>query len=104
MAKLEIRPTDFDSATKALNGRSSRRIGNNTELRKTSCGNVVATLHGHEIVEWTPEGTYATWAGYATSTTRDRLNQLAPGRFNIKDREPRYNGLPVSSREWIRVD
>lgn len=52
--------------------------GGNTVIRKD--GNAwIAELHGNYIAEWGPDGTFFTWAGWITPTTRSRLNAIAEG-------------------------
>ena len=102
MAKLTHTPRNFSQAVAALGNRSSRTIGNNTKLERSG-ESVIATLHGNTIVEYTEEGTFATWAGYASSTTRDRLNQLTDARFNIKGFAPHVNGVEVSAYDLVEV-
>jgi hypothetical protein len=106
MATLTATPKDLTAAIAALKGKDRVKIGNNTELRLevTPKGrSVVATLHGHRIVRYEIDGVYASWAGYTTSTTRDRLNQLAPARFNIAGRLPHIDGEEVLSLEWVKL-
>lgn len=106
MANLTATPQNLTAAIAALAGKDSRKIGNNTELRLevTPKGrSVVATLHGHRIVRYEADGVYVSWAGFTTSTTRDRLNQLAPARFNIAGRLPHIDGEEVLSLEWVKV-
>lgn len=102
MANLTSTPRNFDSALSALAGRSERKIGNNTWLTKAADDCIYATLHGNAIVKYTPEATYGTWAGWASNTTRDRLNQLTGGRWNISKGRGCFNGEPVENhRDWI---
>ena len=107
MATLTATPANLTEAIAALKGKDRVKIGNNTELRVeiTPAGrSIVATLHGHRIVRYELDGTFASWAGYATSTTRDRLNQLArPARFNIAGRLPHIDGEEVRYSEWVKV-
>lgn len=104
MATMQVTPTDHVSALKALAGKSTRKIGHNTALELADDGSVFATYHGNRIVHYAADGVRATYAGWATSTTTNRLNQLAPARFNIKAREPYINGEEVNSwSEWVKV-
>lgn len=96
MATLTHTPRNFGQADKALGSRSTRVIGNNTKLERRD-GSIIATLHGNTIVEYTEDVTFATWAGYTSSTTRDRLNQLTNASFNIRQFTPHMNGQPVDS-------
>lgn len=106
MANLTATPKTLNAAIAALGGRDRLKIGNNTELRVevTPAGkSVVATLHGHRIVRYELDGVFVSWAGYTTSTTRDRLNQLSSARCNIAGRLPHVDGEEVRSTEWVRV-
>lgn len=102
MAKLTQTPTTLIRALTVLGDKDSVKIGRNTKLEKSGA-NVVATLHGHTIVEYTEDATFANWAGYVTRATQDRLNQLTNGRFNIKDGVPYLNGDPVSAYGYYEV-
>jgi hypothetical protein len=104
MANLKFTPQSHEDAAKALGFRDSLVIGHNTELRRLGDGSIVATYHGNSIVRYTTEGVFATYAGWATSTTTNRLNQLAPARFNIKNRQPQINGKTLEDwSEWVKV-
>lgn len=102
MANLTHTPRNFGQADKALGARNTLTIGNNTKLERRD-GSIVATLHGNTIVEYTEDVTFASWAGYTTSTTRDRLNQLTNGSFNIRQRTPHLNGQPVMATGLYEV-
>lgn len=104
MANLKFSPKSYDEADKVLAFRDRVVIGHNTELIREDNLTIVATYHGNRIVRYTPEGVYATYAGWATSTTTNRLNQLAPARFNIKNREPQVNGETLEDwSDWVKV-
>lgn len=102
-AKMSPAPLTFDQAAEALGSRTRRKIGNNTELVRSLDSEIVVEYHGNKIVRYSPDGVFASWAGWTTSTTRDRLNQLTTGSFNIKNREPHVNGERVSSLDWIEI-
>lgn len=104
MANLKFSPKSLSEAETALSFADRKVIGHNTELVRQSDGSIVATYHGNKIVRYTPEGVYASYAGWATNTTTNRLNQLAPARFNIKNREPQINGETVEDWSgWVKV-
>lgn len=104
MANLKHTPQSYEAAAKLLGFRDSMVIGHNTELHRESEDAIVATYHGNRIVRYTQEGVYASYAGWATSTTTNRLNQLAPARFNIKNREPQINGETLEDWSgWVKV-
>jgi hypothetical protein len=76
----------------------SNTLTNDTELR----------LFGHLIARKHAGLLQVRWAGYATCTTRSRLNAVCdifsvPHRFNIKDRTAHHNGAPVDSEAWITL-
>jgi hypothetical protein len=103
--KLKATPVDYKSAMEILKGRESVSIGHNTRLEYSN-GDVYATYHGNAIVRYDSDGSvWASWAGYATPTTANRLNKLSPGRFNIKNREPQVNGVTLTGSwtEWHKV-
>lgn len=104
MANLKFTPKSYTEAEKALGFRDKLVIGHNTELHRLKDGSIVATYHGNSIVRYTTEGVFASYAGWATSTTTNRLNQLAPARFNIKNREPQINGETLEDWSgWVKV-
>lgn len=104
MANLKFTPKSYEEAQKVLAFRNSVVIGHNTLLEQSGNHEITASYHGNDIVRYTPEGVFASWAGWATSTTANRLNQLAPARFNIKNRQPQINGETVEDwSEWVKV-
>lgn len=104
MANLKFSPKSYDEAAKVLGFRDRMVIGHKTELHREDGNTIVATCFGNKIVRYTPEGVYASYAGWATSTTTNRLNQLAPARFNIKGRQPQVNGETLEDwSDWVKV-
>lgn len=101
--KLKFTPQSYEAALKVLDGRESMVIGHNTRLEAGGHGDIHATYHGNKIVSYSDEGVYASWAGWTSSTTTNRLNMLTPGRFNIKNFTPHLNGEPVSASDWHKV-
>jgi hypothetical protein len=100
---LKHTPNDYAAAAKVLGDRKRAVIGHNTELVRNDVNEIVATYHDNPIVSYTPEGVWASWAGWATHTTTRRLHMLAPGRYNIKNREPHINDKQVSASAWTKV-
>ena len=99
---LKAQPTTLEAALKAMGDRDTLKIGYETVLEKN--GDVVYALHhGNRIVKYATDGTYATWAGWESPTTTNRLNKLTEGRFNIKNRSAHLNGEPVCSYSWHKV-
>lgn len=104
MANLKFTPKSYEEASKALGFRDTMVIGHNTKLERSGNHEITASYHDNDIVRYTPEGVYASYAGWATSTTTNRLNQLAPARFNIKNRQPQVNGETLADwSEWVKV-
>lgn len=101
--KLKHNPKSYEQAAAILGSRDQIVIGHNTHL-KAGDGVIYATYHHNEIVEYSPDGVLATWAGWTTQTTANRLNKLTDGRFNIKQYTAHVNGEPVSSRDWVSVN
>jgi hypothetical protein len=65
-------------------------------------------LHNNVIAEFRGDEIWATLAGWATPTTKERLNGLAiavgAGRpFNTVKRVPHFNDQPIDSRQWVRL-
>jgi len=77
-----------------LNGKPARR-GN------TSTDGVRLLLHGNPVAEWRGGRLYVTFAGWVTSTTRERLSAFA--RASISKGQGFINGKPVKPDEWVRV-
>lgn len=100
--KLTHTPQSWNQADELLGKRDSMRIGHNTELVRNGNG-IFATYHGNKIVNYTRDGVYASWAGWASATTSTRLNMLTAARFNIKQFEPYVNGERVGSTDWTKV-
>jgi hypothetical protein len=78
-------------------------IGHNTKLELIGNHEIAATYHGNEIVRYSPEGVEASWAGWETPTTTNRLNMLAPGSFRIHKRSANLNGETVDAYGWHKV-
>jgi hypothetical protein len=101
--KLKFTPQSFEAAVATLGSKSEMAIGHNTRLELSYDGSVYATYHGNRIVRYSPDGVEASWAGWTSNTTTNRLNMLAPARFNIKNFTPHLNGEPVASSGWHKV-
>lgn len=100
---LKHNPKSFAAAEAVLGTRDEIIIGHNTRLVRHANGAIYATYHHNEIVEYSPDGVQASWAGWATTTTAIRLNKLTDASFNIKQREPHINGERVDSTDWVKV-
>lgn len=106
MANLTATPANLTEAIAALKGKDRVKIGHNTELvvEVTPKGrSVAATLHGNKIVRYTLDGTYASWAGWVTTTTADRLRQLAHIPANIRKGEAYLDGEEAPAFGWVKL-
>lgn len=106
MANLTATPKNLTDAIAALKGKDRVKIGHNTELlvEVTPKGrSVVATLHGNKIVRYTLDGTYASWAGWVTTTTADRLRQLTGLPANIRKGEAYLDGEETPASGWVKL-
>lgn len=100
---LKANPKSYAEAVAALGTKTEAVIGHNTKLVKGD-GEILATYHGNPIVSYSADGdVFASWAGWATSTTTNRLNKLAPGAFRIQQRQANLNGETVDSYGWHKV-
>lgn len=78
--------TNYNQALETLNNRTSRKIGNNTYLKKLDdC--IAVLLHDTYIVKYYPKYNQYFTGGWNTHTTKDRLNTY--GDINIYQK----NGL-----------
>lgn len=102
-ARISPAPLSYSQAADALGSKSEMKIGHNTKLYRVAPDTIRASYHDNDIVEYTPEAVYATWAGWASSTTRDRLNKLTTAQFNIKQFGAYMNGKPVDPYTWNEV-
>lgn len=99
---LKFTPKSFEAASAALGKRDELTIGHNTKLVRRD-NEILATYHGNPIVSYAPDSVHASWAGWATSTTTNRLNMLAPGAFRIQQRSANLNGQAVEAYAWHKV-
>jgi len=76
---------DWKSADKALGGKDSLVIGNNTKLVRRAGGSISVLLHGNRIVTYRQNGdVQVSSAGWKTSTTKDRLNRYTDSSTDVK--------------------
>ena len=61
-------------------------------------------LYGYKIIKRTPDGLIqASWAGWPTATTRERLKNIADADCSIKGGEPLMNNEVVNPHDWYAV-
>lgn len=77
----------FADAEDALNGRNSKKIGNNTYLKRRG-DKIAVQLHNTDVVTFTQNGEYILdTGGYFSNTTKDRLNRYTPSYIDIYQRD-----------------
>lgn len=82
-------PRTYAQAEQMLKGRSRRKVLNNTDLMKSAIdgGCIVALYHGNVIAQFFEDGSRSlTNCGYGSSTTRERLNAMAPAGVGFVQR------------------
>lgn len=68
----------FVEAEQTLNGRDSRKIGNNTYLRRRGTS-IAVVLHASDVVTYRPDGSVVLDnGGWFTATSKDRLTNFSP--------------------------
>lgn len=70
----------FEQAAARLGERDSRKVGNNTYLKRLNEKCIALRLHDTNVIEWFKEGglIVLTSGGWRTVTTKDRLNAYQP--------------------------
>jgi hypothetical protein len=92
---------NYDDALKVLNGKTRRKVKNNTYLLMVENDfeptSIFLRLHTTNVVEWTKDGhIYLNSSGWRTVTTKDRMNWALNGYAVFsKDRVwyVRHNGI-----------
>lgn len=90
---------NYDEALKALKGRATKKVANNTYLvnhahpdnGKCESGQVDIQLHGYPIIKLFPNGyVILSTCGWRTLTTKDRLNNFAPGNVRLRQKSSKW--------------
>ncbi len=68
------RPKLYDVAEAQLNGRDSRKIGNNTYLERRDARTIAVRLHSTDVLTITPTAVVLDSGGWHTPTTWDRMS------------------------------
>ena len=83
-------PRTYAQAEKMLKGRSRRKVLNNTDLMQSARdgGSIVVLYHGNVIAQFFEDGCMVlTNCGYGTTSTRERLNAMAPAGVGFVQRD-----------------
>lgn len=71
----------YAEADKLLGKRVTRRLSNNTYLRRGQLGELIIELHGNPIIVLFGDGSYElSSCSWRTVTTKARLNEFSPAR------------------------
>lgn len=79
---------DYKEASKILDikrgDKMSKKIANNTYLKRYEDGTIVIRLHQTDIIQYKPNGTILLHSGgWKTKTTKERMNQFLPRQYGI---------------------
>jgi hypothetical protein len=78
----------YANACDKLNGRDSRKVGNNTYLERINSQTVAVRLHSTHVVTFYADGSYTlNSGGWRTVTTKSRINDYAPVRVTQRSGE-----------------
>ena len=76
---------NYSEAVAALNGRESKKIGNNTYMKRREGGAVACMLHSTDVITWKPDGSIVyNSGGWRTVTTKARMNEYGPEGISQK--------------------
>lgn len=107
MATLTAEIRSYDVAVRFLDGRETRKLGNNTYVEVPDYADDIigVRLHATVIVTYHRDGRIIlNTGGWNTPTTRDRLNQLTPLGVSVSgsrgDRFGRAADLIVRTGHW----
>lgn len=84
--------SNYETAMKLLNNRQSRKLENNTYLKKLARDCIGVLLHDTYIIKYMPKSLVLFTGGWHTHTTKNRLNK--------------YSGCPITQRKdlWYMPD
>lgn len=90
MSNLKFAATiqSLADALKFLDGRDSKRLAYETNVRSRVNGSASVYHHGTPIITYSPDGTiHGNNGGYHSSTTRNRLHALTPSGYRVFQRD-----------------
>lgn len=96
----------YASACDKLNGRDSRKVGNNTYLERIDSQTVGVRLHRTHVVTFHADGRYTlNSGGWRTVTTKSRINDYAPARVTQRAGEwfVRHDGTEIEFRDGMTL-
>ena len=100
----------YESANETLGARESRKVGNNTYLKRRDENTIAVMLHSTDVVTMTPDYVELNTGGWYTVTTKERINRYVPfnnvfsekGRwyvgkhYPVKEATPFFDGIRIS--------
>lgn len=85
----------YKEAVEKLNGRKSRKIGNNTYLERLDDQTIGVKLHSTYVVQYKADGdVILSSGGWHTLTTKQRLNRYSGATVTQKNYDWFVNGQP----------
>jgi hypothetical protein len=96
----------YANACDKLNGRDSRKVGNNTYLERINSETVGVRLHNTHVVTIHADGSYMlNSGGWRTVTTKSRINDYAPARVTQRAGEwfVRHDGIDIEFRDGMTL-
>lgn len=97
---------NYQEAVTKLDGRTSRKLENNTYLERHDDNNITVRLHQTEVITFYPCGLIKLRNnGWRTVTTKDRINKYSPVRIKQKRYEwtVYFNGESVPFTDGMLV-
>jgi hypothetical protein len=76
-------PSSYFGADTALGKRDTRKVANNTYLRRRGDGEIALRLHNTDVVTWTLDTVTLNTGGWTTVTTKARINEALPGGYGV---------------------
>ncbi len=91
---------ELDSYAKAvvkLGKRDSKKVANNTYIRRTGLDTIALRLHETDILVWHEDGSVElNSGGWQTVTTKSRMNEFAPGGWYDRSGDGQWRGFRIS--------
>lgn len=74
---------DYRQAAERLGTRDSRKMGNNTYLKRRDERTIALKLHETDVLTYTPDGVTYNTGGWQTTTTKSRLNEYGRDGYKV---------------------
>jgi hypothetical protein len=91
--------------TRGAPGGQGKKIANNTTLRRKNDGSIAVRLHETDIITFTKGGkTTLDTGGWASVTTKERMNRYMPGNARIAQKKGQWLITSAQTDETPYVD